>query len=165
MNSASKREANFQSESFVYGLPEYQRERIQQARCIANPGCFATAIQLALLPLAHHQSINNSVHINAVTGSTGAGVGLSPTTHFSWRNQNVSWYKPFTHQHLDEIEETLFSKQEARELLFLPQRNFTRGILPLLTLVMRAVFRRYKTCLKTITKTILLHRFPKKRCI
>ena len=124
-----QKEANFQSESFVYGLPEYQRERIQQARCIANPGCFATAIQLALLPLAHHQSINNSVHINAVTGSTGAGVGLSPTTHFSWRNQNVSWYKPFTHQHLDEIEETLFSKQEARELLFLPQRgNFTRGI-------------------------------------
>ena len=124
-----QKEANFQSESFVYGLPEYQRERIQQARCIANPGCFATAIQLALLPLAHHQSINNSVHINAVTGSTGAGVGLSPTTHFSWRNQNVSWYKPFTHQHLDEIEETLFSKQEARDLLFLPQRgNFTRGI-------------------------------------
>ena len=122
-------DASYQEKHFVYGLPEFQREQIEQAQYIANPGCFATAIQLALLPLAQNQMIQDSVHINAVTGSTGAGVGLSPTTHFSWRNQNASWYKPFTHQHLDEIGETLFSSQDSQELLFLPQRgNFTRGI-------------------------------------
>ncbi len=121
--------AQFEAHTFVYGLPEFQREKIAAAQYIANPGCFATAIQLALLPLTQNKLLHDSVHINAVTGSTGAGVSLSPTTHFSWRNQNVSWYKPFTHQHLDEIEETLFSTQEKQELLFLPQRgNFSRGI-------------------------------------
>ena len=121
--------SHFEAHTFVYGLPEFQREKIAAAQYIANPGCFATAIQLALLPLAQNKLLQKSVHINAVTGSTGAGVSLSPTTHFSWRNQNASWYKPFKHQHLDEIEETLFSTQEKQELLFLPQRgNFTRGI-------------------------------------
>ena len=120
-----KKDAQFQDYDFVYGLPENQREKIEKANAIANPGCFATATQLALLPLAKEGMINSAVHVNATTGSTGAGVGLSPTGHFSWRNNNVSWYKPFTHQHLGEIGETL----EHPKIYFLPQRgNFTRGI-------------------------------------
>ena len=85
----------FGGRHFVYGLAELQRDRIKKATAIANPGCFATAIQLALLPLAKHSLIKDAVHINATTGSTGAGVGLSPSSHFSWRNNNLSWYKPF----------------------------------------------------------------------
>ncbi|MCM4166907.1 N-acetyl-gamma-glutamyl-phosphate reductase [Arenibacter antarcticus] len=117
--------------TFVYGLPELKKDEIKTARHIANPGCFATAIQLALLPLAQAKLLENPVHINAVTGSTGAGVSLSPTSHYSWRNNNVSWYKPFTHQHLGEIEENLHSlQQDTGELFFLPNRgNFTRGIM------------------------------------
>lgn len=125
-----KGDAQFQDKTFVYGLPELYREQIKSANQIANPGCFATAIQLALLPLAKANRLKNEVHINAVTGSTGAGVGLSPTSHFSWRNNNVSWYKPFTHQHLDEISQSLDSfGNETSPLWFLPNRgNFTRGI-------------------------------------
>ena len=120
-----KNDASFQGYNFVYGLPELQRETIEKATAIANPGCFATAIQLALLPLARKGMITNPVHINATTGSTGAGVGLSASSHFSWRNNNLSWYKPFTHQHLGEIGETL----DSPKLYFLPQRgDFTRGI-------------------------------------
>ena len=117
--------------TFVYGLPELRKSDIKQATNIANPGCFATAIQLALLPLAKEKKLDKDVHINAVTGSTGAGVSPSATSHFSWRNNNVSWYKPFTHQHLGEIGESLTSLQEnVGELFFLPNRgNFTRGIL------------------------------------
>ncbi|RKR15168.1 N-acetyl-gamma-glutamyl-phosphate reductase [Maribacter vaceletii] len=117
--------------TFVYGLPELRKSEIQKAKNIANPGCFATAIQLALLPLAKENKLQQDVHINAVTGSTGAGVSPSATSHFSWRNNNVSWYKPFTHQHLGEIGESLESLQEnVGELFFLPNRgNFTRGIL------------------------------------
>lgn len=124
-------DANFNGKQFVYGLPELNRTQIENARYIANPGCFATAIQLALLPLAKAKKINAAVHINAITGSTGAGVSPSATSHFSWRNNNVSWYKPFTHQHLEEINESLTSLQEdTNELFFLPNRgNFTRGIL------------------------------------
>ena len=124
------KDAFFGGRDFVYGLPEINRAAIEKATAIANPGCFATAIQLALLPLAKAKKINNTVHINATTGSTGAGVGLSATSHFSWRNNNISWYKPFTHQHLGEISETLKQAQgEETELLFLPQRgDFTRGI-------------------------------------
>jgi N-acetyl-gamma-glutamyl-phosphate reductase len=116
---------------FIYGLPELNREEIKKSENIANPGCFATAIQLALLPLAKAELLPNDVHINAVTGSTGAGVGLSSTSHFSWRNNNVSWYKPFTHQHLGEIGESLDSfGNPIGKLFFLPNRgNFTRGIL------------------------------------
>ena len=120
-----KNDASFQGYNFVYGLPELQRETIEKATAIANPGCFATAIQLALLPLARKGMITNPVHINATTGSTGAGVRLSASSHFSWRNNNLSWYKPFTHQHLGEIGETL----DNPKLYFLPQRgDFTRGI-------------------------------------
>ncbi|MDX1326513.1 MAG: N-acetyl-gamma-glutamyl-phosphate reductase [Arenibacter sp.] len=124
-------DAILDGKTFIYGLPELKKEEIKSAKYIANPGCFATAIQLALLPLAKAELLNKPVHINAVTGSTGAGASLAPTAHFSWRNNNVSWYKPFTHQHLGEIEESLHSLQkDTGELFFLPNRgNFTRGIL------------------------------------
>ncbi len=123
--------ASFQGRNFVYGLPELRREAICTAGNIANPGCFATAIQLALLPLASDGKLSNTIHINAVTGSTGAGAGTSESTHFSWRNNNASWYKPFTHQHLGEIRESLaFLQKKPGALYFLPHRgNFTRGIL------------------------------------
>lgn len=116
---------------FVYGLPELNRELIKKADKIANPGCFATAIQLALLPLAKNGQLNNEVHIHAITGSTGAGQKPISTTHFSWRNNNVSIYKPFAHQHLKEIGESLNKLQPNFEsnLNFLPIRgDFPRGI-------------------------------------
>ena len=121
---------NFGERTFVYGLPELQKNKIKNSKSIANPGCFATAIQLAHLPLAESKKIKDTLHINATTGSTGAGVGLSTTSHFSWRNNNLSWYKPFTHQHLGEIRETLNATQGGDpKLIFLPQRgDFTRGI-------------------------------------
>lgn len=124
-------DSTFNGKRFIYGLPELNKSAIQAAEAVANPGCFATTIQLALLPLAKAGMLNKEVHINAVTGSTGAGVGLSPSSHFSWRNNNVSWYKPFTHQHLGEIGESLESYgNTVGKLLFLPNRgNFTRGIL------------------------------------
>ena len=124
-------DAVLDGKTFIYGLPELKKEEIKKAKYIANPGCFATAIQLALLPLAKAQKLDRPIHVNAVTGSTGAGVSLSATSHFSWRNNNVSWYKPFTHQHLGEINESLHSLQEnTGEIFFLPNRgNFTRGIL------------------------------------
>ena len=124
-------DAVFKGKQFIYGLPELKKRDILKAKFVANPGCFATAIQLALLPLAESGLLSHSVHINAITGSTGAGVSPTATSHFSWRNNNVSWYKPFTHQHLGEIGETLKSLQsDLGELLFLPNRgNFTRGIL------------------------------------
>jgi len=121
----------YDGKEFVYGLPELNKSSIINAKHIANPGCFATAIQLALLPLAKAQILNRQTHVNAVTGSTGAGVSPSGTTHFSWRNNNVSWYKPFTHQHLGEINESLKGLQDnLSEIMFLPNRgNFARGIL------------------------------------
>ncbi|MRI01809.1 N-acetyl-gamma-glutamyl-phosphate reductase [Kriegella sp. EG-1] len=126
-----EKDAIFEGKEFVYGLPEINKALIEKANYIANPGCFATAIQLALLPLAKAALLDQDVHINAVTGSTGAGISPSATSHFSWRNNNISWYKPFTHQHLGEINESLKSFQNnSGELFFLPNRgNFTRGIL------------------------------------
>jgi len=126
-----KNDAHFEGKHFVYGLPELNKKQIQSADAIANPGCFATAIELALLPMAKAGLLNSDIHINGVTGSTGAGVGLSSTSHFSWRNNNISWYKPFTHQHLGEIGESLDSYENpVGKLFFLPTRgNFTRGIL------------------------------------
>lgn len=122
--------SNFDGRPFIYGLPEFNRKAIVEAKNIANPGCFATAIQLALLPLAQAGLLSESVHINATTGSTGAGVGLSETTHYSWRDNNISWYKPFTHQHLGEINQSLKSLYpQSGDLFFMPMRgNFTRGI-------------------------------------
>ncbi len=121
-----------ESNGFVYGLPELNREKIQEARNIANPGCFATAIQLALLPLAKAGLLQHEVHVSAVTGSTGAGQSLSPTSHFSWRSNNISVYKAFTHQHLKEIRQSLNRLQSgfAQKIHFIPYRgSFTRGIL------------------------------------
>ena len=100
---------------FVYGLPELNRKRIVRgATRVANPGCFATAIQLALLPLAKNLMLNSDIHVTAITGSTGAGVKPSATSHFSWRNDNVSIYKPFKHQHLAEIKQSLKSYSSLR---------------------------------------------------
>jgi N-acetyl-gamma-glutamyl-phosphate reductase len=117
--------------NFVYGLPELNREKIKKASRIANPGCFATAIQLALLPIANAQLLNSEVHVNAITGSTGAGVKPSVTSHFSWRENNISVYKAFEHQHLAEIRQSLIRLQPdfTKALNFIPVRgNFTRGI-------------------------------------
>lgn len=116
---------------FVYGLPELQAERIATARRVANPGCFATCIQLALLPLAAGGLLRGDVAVNALTGSTGAGVKPSATTHFSWRSNNLSVYKVFRHQHEAEIMESLHSLQPAFKgrLEFIPYRgDFARGI-------------------------------------
>jgi len=121
-----------ESNGFVYGLPELNRDRIKNAQKIANPGCFATAIQLALLPLAKVGQLQDDVHVSAITGSTGAGQSLSDTTHFSWRSGNMSVYKAFTHQHLKEIRQSLTQLQAdfGRKIRFIPYRgNFTRGIL------------------------------------
>ena len=118
--------------TFVYGLPELNKAQIASAQNIANPGCFATCIQLGLLPLAAKGLIKAEVHVNATTGSTGAGQSLSPTSHFSWRNNNLSIYKAFDHQHLGEIGESLLQLQPTLDhaLNFIPQRgDFTRGIL------------------------------------
>ncbi len=115
---------------FVYGLPEYAREAIKSAQHIANPGCFATAIQLGLLPLAMKGLLKETVHTTGITGSTGAGQSLSETSHFSWRQNNLSVYKVFRHQHLHEVNQTLERAQGQRpEILFVPYRGpFTRGI-------------------------------------
>lgn len=118
---------------FVYGLPEMNRKpMVRGAKHVANPGCFATAIQLALLPLAKNGLIKSDIHITAITGSTGAGVKPSATSHYSWRNDNVSIYKPFRHQHLGEIMQTMRELQPDfdAEINFVPVRGcFSRGIM------------------------------------
>ncbi len=122
---------NFEGKEFVYGLPELQKEAIKSAKYIANPGCFATALQLAILPLAANGLLKNDVHINAVTGATGAGTSLSATTHFTWRDNNFSHYKAFNHQHLGEINQTVKQLQADfnSEINFMPNRgDFSRGI-------------------------------------
>ncbi|MBX7202037.1 MAG: N-acetyl-gamma-glutamyl-phosphate reductase [Bacteroidia bacterium] len=119
-------------ENWVYGLPELNRTAIRSSgKNIANPGCFATTIQLALLPLAARQLLNDDIHISAITGSTGAGQSLSQSSHFSWRSNNVSNYKTLDHQHLAEIGRTLRNLQPEglQEIRFIPYRgSFTRGI-------------------------------------
>lgn len=116
---------------FLYGLPELNREAIKKAGKIANPGCFATGIELALLPLSANGLLKDEIHINAITGSTGAGQTPSATSHFSWRNNNISIYKAFSHQHLAEIKQSLVQvgKAAVGEINLLPVRgNFSRGI-------------------------------------
>jgi N-acetyl-gamma-glutamyl-phosphate reductase len=120
-----------ESDGFVYGLPEVNREKIKAAKKIANPGCFATGIQLALVPAIKEGWGKNPIHISGLTGSTGAGKKLSETTHFSQRNQNVSVYKLFSHQHLKEINQTFSQLDNTfdQKVLFVPYRgNFSRGI-------------------------------------
>jgi len=122
---------DFENKDFVYGLPELQKETIVKANYIANPGCFATAIQLALLPLAKHGLVKDDVHVNAVTGATGAGTSLSKTTHFTWRDNNFSTYKAFTHQHVAEVDQTLHQLHGScsSDIIFIPNRgDFSRGI-------------------------------------
>ena len=123
---------------FVYGLPEINRKpMVRGAKHVANPGCFATAIQLALVPLAENHLIKSDIHITAITGSTGAGVKPSATSHYSWRNDNVSIYKPFRHQHLGEITQTLRELQPDfnAEINFVPVRGcFSRGIMAIVYL-------------------------------
>ena len=136
-----------ESEGYVYGLPEWQRDRIRTAAKVANPGCFATAIQLALLPLAAAGLLQDTVHVTAITGSTGAGVKPSATTHFSWRTDNLSAYKVFEHQHLIEIRRNLSLLQGIRRsepandgvqippIQFVPMRgDFARGIFASVTM-------------------------------
>ena len=119
----------YKSRNFLYSLPEFNREKIKQSKSIANPGCFATAIQIGLLPLLVNNLIKNDIHINAITGSTGAGKISSDTNNFNWRNNNVSIYKPFNHQHLNEIYQTLNILGNDSKIYFVPYRgNFTRGI-------------------------------------
>lgn len=116
---------------FIYGLPELNRRRICKSKYVANPGCFATCIQLGLLPLAKHLMLNDDIMVNAITGSTGAGVKPSSTSHFSWRNNNMSVYKPFSHQHVPEIKQSLKQLQNSfsSEIDFIPYRgDFPRGI-------------------------------------
>lgn len=139
----------YHGQSFVYGLPELQRDAIRSARYIANPGCFATGIQLGLLPLAEAGLLTDEIHINATTGSTGAGQRPSATSHFSWRSGNLSLYKTFAHQHLQEISESLTQLQPGflpegdqpllqratQRINIVPQRgNFPRGILSVIYL-------------------------------
>jgi N-acetyl-gamma-glutamyl-phosphate reductase len=119
-------------DQWVYGLPELNREKIKSASYVANPGCFATCIQLGLLPLAAKGKLNAEIHINATTGSTGAGQSLAQTSHFTWRNNNLSVYKAFGHQHLNEIGQSLVQLDPDFDAVinFIPQRgDFTRGIL------------------------------------
>jgi N-acetyl-gamma-glutamyl-phosphate reductase len=125
-----KKYAQFQGKDFVYGLPELNKEAIQQAQYIANPGCFATAIQLALLPLAQAGKLTSDVHINATTGATGAGTKPLATTHFGWRDNNFSHYKAFNHQHLGEIMESLNQLQEG----FDKASKFMKGIMKVMLL-------------------------------
>jgi N-acetyl-gamma-glutamyl-phosphate reductase len=116
---------------YVYGLPEINKAAIQKAQHVANPGCFATAIQVALLPAAKMGLLKKDVAVNAITGSTGAGQKPGATTHFSWRNNNLSIYKAFTHQHLAEIKQSLVQVQGSLniDIDFIPYRgDFARGI-------------------------------------
>ncbi len=124
---------DFRDEScgYVYGLPEINFDRIASTELVANPGCFATAIQIALLPLATAGKLCGDVHITGITGSTGAGVKPSATTHFSWRTDNISVYKAFEHQHLIEINHNIskLMPDSSAELNFVPMRgDFARGI-------------------------------------
>lgn len=116
---------------FIYGLPELNREQIKHAQKIANPGCFATCIQLSLLPLANKQLITSDVMVNAITGSTGAGVKPKPTAHFSWRDNNLSIYNAFTHRHVPEVKQSITQLQANfnKAIDFIPYRgDFPRGI-------------------------------------
>jgi len=120
-----------ENHEFLYGLPELNRRAICKAKYVANPGCFATCIQLGLLPLAKHLMLNDDIMVNAITGSTGAGVKPSLTTHFSWRNNNMSVYKAFDHQHVPEIKQSLKHLQNSfnSSIDFIPYRgDFARGI-------------------------------------
>ena len=137
---------------FIYGLPELNRRATCKSRYVANPGCFATCIELGLLPLAKEHLLKGDVSVNAITGSTGAGVKPSATTHYSWRNNNISIYKPFTHQHLAEIMQSVKQLQPDfdGEIDFIPYRgDFPRGIFATLVvkcdLDIETIYRLYES--------------------
>lgn len=139
------------SEAFIYGLPELNRAKIQRAKHIANPGCFATAIQLGLLPLASAGLLHQPIHVHAITGATGAGQQPRSTTHFAWRDNNVSIYKAFKHQHLGEIKQSLQQLQSnfAESINFLPLRgNFSRGIFASIYLEVEEDLEQYQNLYK-----------------
>jgi len=145
----------FQNKQFVYGLPELNKTAIQSAHYIANPGCFATAIQLAILPLAANDLVQDAIHVNAVTGATGAGTALSPTTHFTWRVDNFSHYKAFNHQHLGEIHQSVDGLQTNLKSVihFIPNRgNFSRGIFATLYTKYEGTLETAKALFKTYYK-------------
>ncbi|WP_185876598.1 N-acetyl-gamma-glutamyl-phosphate reductase [Blattabacterium cuenoti] len=124
--------SSFGKRKFLYGLPELQKEKIKKSDNIANPGCFSTAIILSILPLAKNKLLKSNIHISAITGSTGSGIKKSDTNHFSWRNNNISAYKIFQHQHLQEVEQTIHQIQNnfCYQVYFVPYRgNFSRGII------------------------------------
>jgi N-acetyl-gamma-glutamyl-phosphate reductase len=148
-------DAVFQGKQFVYGLPELNKTAIKSAQFIANPGCFATAIQLAILPLAASGLVKDAIHVNAVTGATGAGTALSATTHFTWRVDNFSHYKAFNHQHLGEIHQSVDTLQEGlqSEIHFIPNRgNFSRGIFATLYTKYNGTLEAAKTLFKSYYK-------------
>ncbi len=125
-------DSNLNGNKFIYGLPELNKTLIEKANYIANPGCFATAIQLGLLPLAAASKLSSQVYVSAITGSTGAGQAPSDTTHFSWRQNNISAYQLFSHPHVPEINQSLKQLQSnySEQLVFVPHRGpFTRGIM------------------------------------
>jgi N-acetyl-gamma-glutamyl-phosphate reductase len=126
-----RNEPSYNGLDFVFGLCEQNRDEIINAKYVANPGCFATTIMLALLPLASKNLLKDDIHVHAITGSTGAGKRPGETTHFSYRDNNISVYKPFTHQHLEEIGNTFIKAGNAKlpQINFIPMRgDFTRGI-------------------------------------
>lgn len=140
---------------YVYGLPEINRSKIASARHVANPGCFATCIQLGLLPAAAMGLITEDVAVNAITGSTGAGQKPGATTHFSWRNNNMSIYKPFTHQHVPEIRQSLAQVQGTLDagIDFIPYRgDFTRGIFATMVVKTKAAEEDIVRCYKDFYK-------------
>src|SRR5690606_8883681 len=122
--------SDWKDTQFVYGLPELNRQEISKARYIANPGCFATALQLALLPLAKSGLLTHEVNVTGITGATGAGQSLQQSSHFAWRTNNIQAYKSLTHQHLKEVMESLRSVGgEVGPVWFMPWRgDFARGI-------------------------------------
>ena len=136
-------------------MPELNKTAIQSAQYIANPGCFATAIQLAILPLAANDLVQDAIHVNAVTGATGAGTALSPTTHFTWRVDNFSHYKAFNHQHLGEIHQSVDGLQtDLKSVIhFIPNRgNFSRGIFATLYTKYEGTLETAKALFKTYYK-------------
>ena len=141
-----------QEHDFIYGLPELNRRNTCKSRYVANPGCFATCIELGLLPLAKEHLLKGDISVNAITGSTGAGVKPQASTHFSWRNNNLSIYKPFEHQHIPEIIQSIKQLQPDfdGEIDFIPYRgDFARGIFATLVvkcdLDIETIYRLYES--------------------
>ncbi len=156
-----------ESNGFVYGLPEINRERVKSANKVANPGCFATAIEIAALPLAAAGVIEDELHVQALTGSTGAGVKPAATTHFSWRSDNISVYKSFEHQHLIEIGRTLKWLQPSMDKMinFVPMRgDFARGIFVSMyvktDLTQEAAEKIYKDFYESAAFTFVVDKYP-----